>query len=100
MTIRCEADGKPKPVIHWSFENHPIDMNGAIFFFDHFYLFNDVNFLADHHYIKIHDGLKIINVQRNDTGDYVCKAFQNTSEFIDVRDRRIHLSVQCKISRF
>lgn len=95
MTIRCDVDGNPKPVIHWSFENKPIDMSGEqLFFF--LFLFNEVIFLADHHYIKIHDGLKIVNIKRNDTGDYVCKAFQNTSEFIDVQDRTIHLSVQCK----
>ena len=41
MTIRCEADGKPRPVIHWSFKNIPIDMSGTKLL-SYLFFFNDV----------------------------------------------------------
>lgn len=49
------------------------------------------------HYKKMSDGLWIDRVNRSNSGTYVCKAVQKTSqEIIGVRERDIRLDVLCK----
>lgn len=75
--VRCEAEGIPQPSFMWH-------VNGSV--------------VKDRRYTPLPTSLHIMNVTRNDSGIYLCRAFQVTAQTSIVMDLFINVTVHYKPS--
>ncbi|XP_014285458.1 limbic system-associated membrane protein [Halyomorpha halys] len=73
--VMCEAEGIPQPTFMWH-------VNGSL--------------AKDRRYTPLPTSLHIMNVTRNDSGTYLCRAFQVTAQTSIVMDLIINVSVYYK----
>ncbi|CAH1403867.1 unnamed protein product, partial [Nezara viridula] len=73
--VLCEAEGMPQPSFMWH-------VNGSI--------------VKDRRYTTLPTSLHIMNVTRNDSGIYLCRAYQVTARTSTVLDLLINVSVHYK----
>ncbi|XP_075151027.1 factor of interpulse interval [Haematobia irritans] len=78
-TIWCEVTGEPQPNITWYFNGEfiPNEQNATKFRY-------------------LGDGLSVINVTQNETGEYTCRAYQVSSIASDMQERTILMKIEHK----
>lgn len=77
ITLPCEPNGSPSPRISWFFEDAPIDDNADV-------------------YKITKDGLDILNVVREKSGNYTCRANQSSKFLKSKTEKKFKLIVKCE----
>lgn len=96
VCIRCEASGEPEPHLKWYFNGMQVygeweDLNVSSMrnIFKNLCIFSD----TPGKYKTVADGLVVMRLNSNDSGEYTCRAFQQSSYMVNAKSKVIRFNV-------